>query len=374
MQDTIDRERIDHPHAARRPRRPLVIVLLAAVATVAVGIAGAGWWMTDTINRDLPRIEAAFDIPDDERPPVDEASGPAAESPGSVGSQDPTQTGSTGAVTILLAGTDRRSDEPTTGRNAEATTWLPGEQRSDAIMLVRLTNDGRQAYVVSIPRDSWVTLPGLGPNKINAAFSLGGPSLYVQTIEKLTQTRVDHLAVVDWSGLDRIVDALGGIQLTFTEPVVARSSRWEQGTHTLTGSEVVDYVGERLALDRGDFDRVERQQNVLRAIASTLLEDGALTNLLRIRELTEVALDLVSVDEGLDAQTIGRLALRASRVDMENVTFMTAPTAGTGWEGPQSVVYLDPERQPGFWQAFRTDTLEDWVALNGVQTTPDVVN
>lgn len=378
MIDVSDADPAVGPASRRRGRSASRIgVGVGVIAIMLAALVAGVWYLLHTVDRDLERIEGAFDIPEAARPaPADTSDvlGPA--SPGSAtgAGEDPGTGAGEAGVTILLAGTDRRSDELTTGRESTATTWLPGAQRSDAILLVRLTADGERAYVVSIPRDSWVTIPGLGPNKVNAAFSLGGPSLYVQTIEQVTQTRVDHLAVVDWAGVERLVDTVGGVELTFTEPVVARSSQWAPGTYVLDGQQVLSYVGERKALPRGDFDRVQRQHAVVRAIASTLVEDGVLGNLPRLGDLVAVGLDVVSVDEFLDTGAILDLARRASGLSPDAVVFATAPTTGIGWEGSQSVVYLDSSRQPGFWEAFRTDSLEAWIDANGGQTTPDVVN
>lgn len=341
-------------HARVRSRRVLVtsLALLGAIAAIVLG----GVWFLGSSLGPYERIPDAFDIPETQRP-QDEAGEPA-------------QSG----TTILLAGTDRRSEELTTGEGAQAPTWLPGAQRSDAILLLHLTEDGKNAYVVSIPRDSWVDIPGYGMNKVNAAFSFGGPSLYVQTIEQLTDTRIDHLAVVDWNGLIQLVDVLGGVELTFTEETVARSRTWPAGTHLLSGEEVRDYVGERYRLPRGDFDRVERQQNVLRALGVDMIDEGVTRDPGKALEVASAARNLVYVDDSLTIPTMVSLALSARDLQPDFVTFMTVPTTGTGFEGPQSVVYLDAAKQDGFWEAFRTDTLTEWIQQNGVRTTPETVS
>jgi LCP family protein required for cell wall assembly len=352
-EETPDERRRDR----KRSRRTLVVAL-ALLGILAAAVVGGVLYVRGTL--DFDRIPNAFDIPDDLRPQKEPEAG----------SDELAQVG----TTFLLAGTDRNSEELTTGEGAQAPTWLPGAQRSDAIMVAHVTEDGDSAYVVSIPRDSWVDIPGYGMNKVNAAFSFGGPSLYVQTIEQLTDTRMDHLAVVDWNGLIGLVDVLGGVTLTFDTETVARSRTWPAGTHTLTGEEVRDYVGERYRLPRGDFDRVERQQNVLRALGTQLIVSGTLTDAGKALNVATATTELVSVDESLTIPRMVSLALASRGLRPDNVTFMTAPTTGVGFEGDQSVVYLNSELQDSFWEAFRTDELEAWIDENGVRTTPENVS
>ena len=137
---------------------------------------------------------------------------------------------------------------------------------------------------------------------------------------------------------------------------------------------MLDYVGERKALPRGDFDRVERQQNVIRSLGRQLIADGVVTNPGLALNVATAATRLISVDDSLTIQNMLGLALDMRGLRPDNITFMTVPTAGVGFEGPQSVVYLDQGAQEGFWQAFRTDTLEEWVAENGARTTPENVS
>ena len=337
-----------------------VLTLLLVVPIALIGAGAAILW--NSIDDDIQRIPGVFTaIPEASRPLEEQPAGGAGEGMGT-------------GTTFLLAGTDRRSDVPTTGSLAAAPSWLPGAQRSDAIMMVRLTADGKRAFVVSVPRDSWVEVPGYGMNKVNAAFSFGGPSLYVATMEQLTGTRIDHLAVVDWNGIESLVDVLGGVTLSFDSSTVGWGSSWTAGTHTLNGTEVLDYVGERYRLPRGDFDRVERQQAVLRALSSELIDEGVLTNPAQALGVARSVAEVVSVDDTLSLKDMALIAARHRGLQPGNVTFMTVPTTGTGSEGSQSVVYLDRGAQKSFWKAFRTDSLEQWVAKHDARTTPESVN
>ena len=129
------------------------------------------------------------------------------------------------AVNVLVVGTDRRSDVPTTGSDARAAAWVPGAQRSDALMILHISADRavRRSSRSRVTPGS--TCPGYGMNKINAAFSFAGPSLTIQTVELLTSVRIDHLAVIDWSGFEALIDAVGGIDVTVPETVDGLGAR-----------------------------------------------------------------------------------------------------------------------------------------------------
>jgi len=329
----------DRPH---RLRRGLLIGSVALLALLLVTAGGAFWWLNSFAGK-VHRIHDVFSsIPEQQRP-----GRPAAGQPGH------------GGLTFLLAGTDRRSDVPTTGQGVQANQFVPGAQRTDTIMLVHLTDDRTKAYVVSIPRDSWVTIPGHGRNKINAAYSFGGPALYVQTIEELTGIRVDHLAVIDWSGFKTLTDAVGGVTLTVPETVYdsGQDHTWTAGTHHLDGNEALLYVRQRHGLPGGDFDRVKRQQYFLRVLMGKALSQNTFTNPLRLGRLLDAVTKTVSVDDTLSNGDLRGLALSLRGMRTNDVTFLTVPTTGTGFEGEASVVYIDMDRAAALWRAVKSDDL-----------------
>ncbi|HEY9376081.1 MAG TPA: LCP family protein, partial [Jiangellaceae bacterium] len=296
----------DRPTPRRHGRRGRLVLLTCVVALLAVIllIAGGAWWAVRDVSSSIERIPDVFTRPDDARP----SPPPAGDS-----------------MNILLAGLD--SEE--TGDSFER-----GEARTDAVMILHLDKSREQAWLISFPRDTWVPIPGHGQNKINAAYSLGGPSLYVQTVEELTGLRMDHLAVIDWSGFRALTDALGGVTLTFTEPVVTwDGTRYQAGTHTLSGDAALQYVRERKALPRGDFDRVQRQQNYLRALMRQLGAGDLLSDPGRLVQVLDAVGQAAKVDEELSATGLMGLALSLRSLGDEDVTFLTVPTLGTGWAG-----------------------------------------
>ena len=343
-------EIIDEDAARHRRHRRLLIITLAAVLALGACTVGGAWLLSERFAGQVQRIPRVFDqIPEQERPDKPQE-GPAAE-----------------AQNFLLAGTDRRSDQATTGEEAAAPAWVPGAQRSDTIILVHLTADRKKAYVISFPRDSWVEIPDHGMNKINAAFSLGGPTLYVRTMEQLTGIRIDHLAIIDWDGFIGLTNALGGVDVTI--PRTTRDSHndrtWEAGTYHLYGEDALDYVRQRYGLPRGDFDRVQRQQNFLREIMRKTLDSGTLSNPLRLARVLDAVTRTVSVDDTMSNADLRGLALSLRGIRQGNVVFMTAPNVGTGWEGNASVVYLDQRRAQRLYDAIKKDDVDSYLAKYG---------
>jgi LCP family protein required for cell wall assembly len=268
------------------------------------------------------------------------------------------------ALNILLLGTDRRSDVPTTGSGAQSPSWIPGEQRSDAIMLLHIDADRRGASVISIPRDSWVDVPGHGSNKINAAFSLAGPSLAIQTVEQLTGVHIDHLAVIDWNGFRELTDSVGGVWVDVPRTVhdSARDITWTAGSHLLDGDQALAYVGQRYGLPGGDLDRVKRQQAYLRSLMEASLHTQMRSDPRMVYDFLDVVTRNLSVDSEWSSSSMTRLAFSLRSMRSASIGYLTAPVKGLGMEGAQSVVHLDRAAGAGLWAAVRADTLDEWEA------------
>lgn len=328
----------------RRRRHRIALILLMSFCIVLVSATGVAYYLGQRVVGPIDRIEGVFTDLED-RPPKP-TKGPAAD-----------------AVNILLLGTDRRSAVPTTGDRAEAAQWVPGAQRADAMLLVHIDGDRDGISVVSLPRDSWVELPRGGYDKLNAAYSYGGPSLAVEAVEKLTQVRIDHLAVIDWAGVREVTDELGGVTVTVPETVhdSARDRTWEAGVHHLDGQAALDYVAQRYGLPGGDLDRARRQQNYLRTVMSDALVRIADGGMWDVYELLRVMTSNLSVDDEWSTKEMASLAWSLKDLQESEVTFLTAPVAGLGYEGPQSVVHLDHVAGRALWQALREDRVAAWV-------------
>jgi LCP family protein required for cell wall assembly len=332
----------EDPAAPRR--RLLTRVLIATAAVVVLAALGATGLLMErqrAYDRNIQRVPGVFPAESD-RP---------ARMPGR-------------AQNWLLVGSDRRADQATTDLDANQPLWRYGAQRADTIMLVHLPADRGRIYLVSFPRDAWVPIQGQGKAKLNAAFSFGGPPLLIATMERLTGVRVDHLAILDFEGFRSMTDALGGVDVHVTRTVWAPAQKvlWPAGTHHLDGARALDFVRQRHNLPGGDLGRIKRQQAFLKALAGQVVERGTLANPLKLNAFLDAATKAVSVDESLTISRLRSLALRFRWVRPGDVVFVTAPVAGTGTEGRQSVLYLDRTRGKRLYRALREDTVEGYLA------------
>ncbi|MET9734069.1 LCP family protein [Streptomyces sp. NPDC006458] len=318
------------PRRHHRLRIALALVLAALLGLAGLA-AGGVWWATDHYGDQVSRIPDAF------------PTGPRAPKP----------VGHDGGTTFLLAGVDSRSERPTTGSDATADLWRYGAQRSDTLMLVHLSGDHRSAYTMSIPRDSWVPVPGHGSAKINAAFSWGGPPLLIKTVEQLTGTRVDHFGVIDWHGFRTLTDAVGGVPVTVPadayDPEQGRT--FTAGRHLLNGDEALAYVRQRHGLPGGELDRIERQQQFLRALVGEIRGDVALTDPLGTAKVVDAITRSVSVDDQMSNSDLRGLALGLRHLKTSDARFATAPIVRSDRIDRQYVLILDKEALRARWHA-----------------------
>jgi len=322
------------PLRSRALRRALVVVgVLGVVLALVVG--GGLWFLTDRYGGNLDRAGNVFGG-------LEEGARPAAPSPAdqAAAGADP--------ITFLLVGSDTRAEV--------APGDLP-DARSDAIMIARFAADRQHAQVVSIPRDSWVDIPGHGRGKINAAYAYGGPTLLIQTVEQLTGVRIDHYAAIDFDGLIRVTDDLGGVDVVVAETTSNGEHTFTAGLNHLDGEQARWYVGQRYDLVGGDFDRVKRQQNYLRSMFGKLFSQAVFTSPGKLDSTLLSVTSAVAVDDGLSNGDLLSMAYSLRGLRPADVEFFTAPVLGTGTEGAASVVYLDPATGQRMWGYLQTDSL-----------------
>lgn len=251
----------------------------------------------------------------------------------------------------------------------------PTGVRSDVIMVVHITEDGQNAQVVSIPRDSYVPVEGYGQTKINAAFSYGGPTLLTDTVQKLTGLPIDHVAVVDFDGFRGVTEAIGGVMVYVPEEVVdTRTGQvaWPQGWQKVEGEMALNYVRTRYGLPRGDFDRVQRHQNMIRAIMHRTHEMSVLANPLAVSKLVGEVAGNLAVDSEFSTGEMIDLAIQALQWNMTDVSYATVPLSGTGTAmiDGASVVTLDREFTKELFDAIANDQFAEFIAENQIETLP----
>jgi LCP family protein required for cell wall assembly len=258
-----------------------------------------------------------------------------------------------GAVNILLLGSDSRNPDSTSG------------SRTDTIILLHLPADHRHAYLISIPRDTYVYIPrsptqpdyGDTHAKINAAFAWGSTPLMVQTVEGFTGVRIDHVALIDFGGFQEVTDALGGVDMTADQTITSIHPPYRtftKGPHHFTGTQALDYVRQRYQYADGDITRERHQQQFLKAILDEASSSATLTNPGRLNGFLQAIVKAVTVDR--DFPLVG-LAWDFHSLGSKNLTFMTSPYSGFDTIDGQSVVIADKTKALALYDAVAHDRL-----------------
>ncbi|WIE70314.1 LCP family protein [Curtobacterium sp. MCLR17_054] len=265
---------------------------------------------------------------------------------------------SAGAANILLIGSDSRANADPDGDHAVG-------RRSDTLMLAHVPADRTGVYLMSIMRDSWVEVPGHGMAKINAAYSWGGVPLVVQTVERLLDVRVDHVAVIDFAGFTGMTDALGGVTVNSPKAFTARGHDFKVGANRLNGDAALAFVRERCVFADADHTRVRNQQAFMRGILNGLLSKGTITNPGRMQDFVTATSEYLAVDEGLDFRTLLDLGWSLRNVRSVDLHTFTMPTAGGGTSPDgQSYVAMNTIAMNSLSQSLRSDDLAGWLAEN----------
>ncbi|MGB7818267.1 MAG: LCP family protein [Ornithinibacter sp.] len=292
-------------------RRWTVVGLVAALVLVVGGVAVAAWHLNANINK------------------LDVSAG--------IGTDRPTQAaGTTGAVNILLIGSDTRDGE---GNDGYGDNDGQAGDHSDTNLLVHLSADRTWATVVSIPRDSMVSAPpecsATAPlddwvmRQWNHNYSMGGTGCLIRTLEGNTGVYVDHYAVVDFSGFKEMVDALGGVEVCTTEDISDPNTHLEltAGRHTLDGRVALQYVRARKSIgDGSDLGRINRQQ----AFLSSVMQEATSTELLlkptRLYSFLDAATRSLTTDPEFGVGTMRDLASSVKGIGLDNIEFVTVPS------------------------------------------------
>lgn len=262
-------------------------------------------------------------------------------------------------LNILVMGSDSREGE---GNNIDG---LTGDgARSDTTILMHLSADRKQAYGVSIPRDSLVTrpdcktedgetIPGGENEQWNTAFALGGPACTIQQFEQLTGVFVDHFVVVDFSGFRDMVDAIDGVEVCIPEDIEdpEHGINIPAGTREVRGKEALNYVRARYTLgDGSDIGRIARQQAFIAAMANKVVSGGTLARFDRLVGFLNAATKSLIVDPGLEnVFKIGKAGLGFKNIGLDNIKFVTVPFEYDTREGFEGRVVWLPEADD-VWQ------------------------
>ncbi|WP_231913244.1 LCP family protein [Rhodococcus sp. 852002-51564_SCH6189132-a] len=257
--------------------------------------------------------------------------------------------GDTPGTNWLLVGSDSRVGLTPEQEQELATGGEVGADRTDTVLLVHIPPGGGATTMISLPRDSYVSVPGFGQDKLNASFALGGPQLLVQTVEGATGVHIDHYAEIGFGGFASIVDAVGGVDICVPYPIddPLAGLRLEPGCQELNGAQALGFVRTR-ATPLADLDRMNNQRLFLSALLSKATSPGTFLNPFRAWSLMSGAAGSLRVDDGDHLWNLARLAWAMRG---ETVT-TTVPVGGfDDVYGIGNVLLWDRERAVPFFGA-----------------------
>lgn len=265
-----------------------------------------------------------------------------------VASEPEAPIGSTKGTNWLLVGSDSRVGLSEEDIARLGTGGDIGTGRTDAIMLLHL--EGTSAQLISIPRDSYVDVPGFGQDKINAAFTYGGPQLLTHTVEANTGVSIDHYAEVGMGGLANIVDAIGGVELCPSEPIDDPLANLNVGAgcQEMDGANALGYVRTR-ATAMGDLDRVERQREFFSALMHEATNPSTLLNPFDVFPMISSVSKSFTVGESDHVWHLARLALSMGT----GVETTTVPVGGFADTDVGNVVLWDEIEAENLWNSLR---------------------
>ncbi|MFI8995964.1 LCP family protein [Streptomyces sp. NPDC053542] len=308
-------QRCNEPAAGGGPprRRWLRWTALGGGAAV-LGTAAVGWLAYDKLNGNITAdsgTAAQLREYEAERPPASAKN----------------------VQNILLIGSDNRG-----GGNRKYGAD-DGTQRSDTTILLHLAADRKSATAVSIPRDLMTQVPQcMKPDgsrtqplftQFNYAFEAAGPACTIRTVERMTDIRIDHHMILDFTGFKKMVDAVDGVEVCLPQAVADQDAHLNlaAGRHLLRGEQALGYVRTRKALGNGsDTQRMERQQRFLAALVKKVQGNGVLLNPTRLYPLLDAATSSLTTDEGLASlKDLFNLVRSVRDIPTDKIHFLTVP-------------------------------------------------
>lgn len=262
-------------------------------------------------------------------------------------------TASSDGTNWLIVGSDSRKGL-TKEQERELATGGDVGQRTDTIML--LHSGGSGSILVSLPRDSYVDIPGHGRDKLNAAYAFGGADLLIQTVERATGLRIDHYAEIGFGGFVDAVDAVGGVEICAEQAIKDPKAALDikAGCQEMDGATALGYVRTR-ATAGSDFDRVARQRQFLAALVEKATSPTTLLNPFRMVPLAGAMARAVTVDSSDHVWNLAGLALAMRGIAGGDGLTTTVPVASTGNVRGQDVVRWDTKRATVLFKAIQND-------------------
>lgn len=289
-----------------------------------------------------------------------------------VGELPASSVAATPGQTILLVGSDSR-EGLTRDQMVELSTGTDVEgKRTDTIMLLHRPSGGGPTVLLSLPRDSYVDIPGHGKNKINAAYALGGPSLLVETVEGATGIHVDGYVETGLGGFANLVDAVGGVEMCPEKAIKDPKAGLDiaAGCQTMGGATALGYARTRDFDANGDLGRAQRQRAIIGAVAKEAATPAVLLNPFRAFPLASAGGSALSVDDGFGPADLYGFVQGARAVASGSAISLNVPISSDSRRTKAGlVVDWDEEKATAVFQAIKDDDTASVAAYAAAEAT-----
>ena len=327
-------------------KSPRAIRFFTIASIAIVGISAISWAGLGRITAAIPRVDAFAGL---ENRPKKESS----------------------AVNYLIVGSDTREglSREEIKRLKVGGTDVAAGKRSDTMLLIHISKKRDKAAIISIPRDSYALIPEhnnsqgkvipAAYSKINSAYNWGGAPLLIETLESMSDLRIDHYVELNFVGFVRMVDALGGVEICTKKDINDPKSHLTlpAGTHVLDGVDSLKFVRTRVFDGLGDLGRMKRQQEFASAMLRKATSAGVLLNPVKMVDFINSALDSVVTDEGLSQGDLLTLGKQLRNLSASNVRTLTIPLKYYNYNknGVSASVLWDPILAPELFERIKND-------------------
>jgi LCP family protein required for cell wall assembly len=254
----------------------------------------------------------------------------------------PQTTTSSSGTNWLITGSDSRSGLSRSMIDQLHVGFDFGTLNSDSVMLLHM--GGGTPVLLSIPRDSYVPIPGHGYNKLNAALAFGGAPLLVQTVESVTGLTINHYMGIGFGGLVDVTNAIGGVQMCLKSPVKDSYSgvNLKAGCQNLNGTQALSFVRDRHSFAIGDLQRIQDQRLYLKALLNKATSPGVYLNPFTALPFASSAAGALSVDKGTHLIDLLQVASalgnpQTGTVPISNPAYFTSAGEAVKWDSTKAL-------------------------------------
>jgi LCP family protein required for cell wall assembly len=296
-----------------RHGRRIALIIGIVVLVLIVGVVGSYFWVNGKLNRTVAL---------------------------------PATTASSAGTNWLITGSDSRAGLSRSQIDALHVGFDFGTLNSDSVMLLHMGTG--KPVLISIPRDSYVPIPGHGENKLNAALAFGGAPLLIQTVENVTGLQINHYMGIGFGGLVSVVNTVGGVRMCLPSAVHDTDSgvNLKAGCQNLNGTQALAFVRDRHSFATGDLQRIQDQRALLQALLSKATSPGVYLNPFTALPFGSNAASSISVDKGTSLLDLVQAALalkgaQTGTVPIANPAYFTPAGEAVEWNRTEALQMFD---------------------------------